>query len=120
VTETTGANYKASRAIFDVSKNGKHDTTLSPEKRMYVSGGMPMTNAAIDSGVFGDRYVSLGEPVGDNAWSVRIYSKPFVTWLWAGCMFMALGGFLALSDRRYRAATRRDARAPEAAGVAVA
>ena len=120
VTETTGPNYKASRAIFDVSKNGKHDTTLYPEKRMYVSGGMPMTNAAIDSGVFGDRYVSLGEPVGENAWSVRIYSKPFVTWLWAGCMFMAIGGFLALSDRRYRAAARRDAKAPEAAGVAVA
>jgi cytochrome c-type biogenesis protein CcmF len=38
---------------------------------------------------------------------VRVYHKPFVTWIWGGCIIMALGGFLALSDRRYRTATRR-------------
>src|SRR4029079_11129984 len=107
VTERTGPNYRASRGIFDVSKDGKHDTTLYPEKRMYVSGGMPMTEAAIESGAFGDRYVSLGEPLDGGAWTVRVYSKPFITWMWAGCLLMALGGFLALSDRRYRTATRR-------------
>jgi len=120
VTERTGPNYKATRGIFDVSKNGKHDTTMYPEKRMYVSGGMPMTEAAIESGPFGDRYISLGEQVGTSAWSVRIYSKPFVTWIWVGCMLMALGGFLALSDRRYRAAARRDSRSLDGAAVAVA
>jgi len=68
---------------------------------------MPMTEAAISTGLFGDLYVSLGEPVSDGAWSVRVYHKPFVTWIWGGCIIMALGGFLALSDRRYRTATRR-------------
>jgi cytochrome c-type biogenesis protein CcmF len=109
VTTTAGPNYTAARGIIDVSRNGVHDSTLYPEKRNYNAGGMPMTEAAIESGPFGDRYVSLGEPIAGGAWSVRIYSKPFVTWIWAGCMLMALGGFLALSDRRYRAFARRDA-----------
>ena len=61
----------------------------------------------------GDIYVSLGEPIGDGSWSVRIYDKPFVTWIWAGCLLMAIGGLLALSDRRYRFGQRRDARSAE-------
>jgi cytochrome c-type biogenesis protein CcmF len=84
---------------------------LHPEKRIYNAQQMPMTEAAISTGLFGDLYVSLGEPVSDGAWSVRVYHKPFVTWIWGGCIIMALGGFLALSDRRYRTAKRR---APEA------
>jgi cytochrome c-type biogenesis protein CcmF len=65
---------------------------------------MPMTEASIDTGLFRDLYVSLGEPIpGSNgAWAVRVYHKPFVDWIWAGCVLMALGGILALSDRRYR------------------
>ncbi|MDH5209981.1 MAG: c-type cytochrome biogenesis protein CcmF, partial [Burkholderiaceae bacterium] len=59
-------------------------------------------------GVFGDRYVSLGEPVGGNAWVVRVYSKPFIVWIWGGCVLMALGGLVALADRRYRLLARRD------------
>ena len=90
-------------------------TTMHPEKRVYNAGGMPMTEAAIDSGPFGDLYVSLGEPVGGGAWSVRVYSKPFVTWIWGGCILMALGGFLALIrsplPRRRRGARRRCRRA---------
>ena len=70
-----------------------------------------MTEAAIDAGVFGDRYVSLGEPVtGDamgGAWGVRIYVKPFIDWIWFGCFLMALGGAIAVSDRRYRLAARK-------------
>jgi cytochrome c-type biogenesis protein CcmF len=83
--------------------------TLRPEKRVYTAQEMPMTEAAIASGLFGDLYVSLGDPVGDSAWTLRVYHKPFVTWIWGGCLLMALGGFLALSDRRYRTrATRAD------------
>ncbi len=118
VTERTGPNYRAARGIFDVSKDGRHQTTLYPEKRTYVSGGMPMTEAAIESGPFGDRYVSLGEAVDGGAWTVRIYSKPFVTWIWAGCMLMGLGGFLALSDRRYRTVRRESAQLQGAAAPA--
>jgi cytochrome c-type biogenesis protein CcmF len=65
---------------------------------------MPMTEAAIDLGFTRDLYVSLGEPISADEWSVRIYNKPFVDWIWGGCLLMALGGFLAITDRRYRKA----------------
>jgi cytochrome c-type biogenesis protein CcmF len=119
VTDTRGPNYRAARGMFDVSRDGRHVTTLFSEKRTYNAGGMPMTEAAIKSMFTGDLYVSLGEPVADGAWSVRVYSKPFVTWIWAGCVLMALGGLLALSDRRYRVAMRREAAIPGGATARV-
>jgi cytochrome c-type biogenesis protein CcmF len=76
-----------------------------------------MTNAAIDSGPFGDIYVSMGEPVDGGAWIIRVYSKPFITWVWFGFIMMAIGGFLALSDRRYRIQTQRDAVLPRGAAA---
>ena len=63
---------------------------------------MPMTEAAIHSGLTGDLYVSMAEPVSDSEWGIKIQFKPFVSWIWAGCALMALGGMLAASDRRYR------------------
>ena len=104
----TGPNYRASRGAVDVLRDGKLVETLYPEKRIYNAQQMPMTEAAIDTGPFGDIYVSLGEPVANGAWSVRVYSKPFVTWIWGGCILMALGGLLALLDRRYRRLARQD------------
>src|SRR5215470_14415768 len=106
--EVRGPNYRAARGTFDVSRNGEPFTTLHPEKRLYNAGGQPMTDAAIRKMVTGDLYVSLGEPVENGAWSVRVYHKPFVTWIWAGFLLMAIGGVLALSDRRYRVASRRE------------
>jgi cytochrome c-type biogenesis protein CcmF len=117
-TQQRGPNYQAMRGAFTVSKDGKFIENLYPEKRAYNAGGMPMTNAAIDSGIFGDLYVSLGEPVDGGAWVVRVYSKPFITWLWGGFMMMAIGGFLALSDRRYRVLAQRQAALPPAAAAA--
>jgi cytochrome c-type biogenesis protein CcmF len=114
-TEATGPNYRAARGAFEVSRDGQHVTTQFPEKRVYNAGGMPMTEAAIRSTPLGDLYVSLGEPVDGGAWSVRVYHKPFITWIWGGCLLMALGGLLALSDRRYRVALQRDASAPGSA-----
>ncbi len=109
-TQATGPNYRASRGTVEVSRGGKIVETLHPEKRIYNAQQMPMTEAAIDTGPFGDLYVSLGEPVANGAWSVRVYYKPFVTWIWGGCILMALGGLLALLDRRYRMlAQRREA-----------
>jgi cytochrome c-type biogenesis protein CcmF len=107
VKEVTGPNYRGARGAIDISRDGRHVEVLHPEKRVYNAQQMPMTEAAIDSGIFGDLYVSLGEPVSGGAWSVRVYHKPFVVWIWGGCIIMALGGFLALCDRRYRAAARR-------------
>jgi cytochrome c-type biogenesis protein CcmF len=107
-TDVGGPNYRAMRGAFDVSRNGAPFTTLHPEKRLYNAGGQPMTDAAIRKMVTGDLYVSLGEAVEGGAWSVRVYHKPFVTWIWAGFLVMALGGLLALSDRRYRVGSRRE------------
>ncbi len=108
-----GPNYRASVGKVEVSKDGRVLKTLHPEKRNYFSSQMPMTEAAIDAGFTRDVYVSLGEPLGDKgAWSVRVYYKPFVDWIWGGCLFMALGGFIAMLDRRYRLRVKAAVRMP--------
>ena len=112
VTPAPGPNYRALVGTVEVRRDGRLIETLHPEKRIYNASGQTMTIAAIDTGISGDRYVSLGEAVGGDgaiagAWSVRIYLKPFVDWIWLGAFVMALGGFVAVSDRRYRLAVRR-------------
>ena len=98
----TGEAYP--RVEVSVLKNGKKTATMFPEKRFYNVQQMPMTEAAIDAGFTRDLYVALGEPVANDAWVVRIYHKPFVDWIWGGAFLMALGGILAVTDRRYRLA----------------
>ena len=107
VNKVPGPNYQAMRGTFLLTKNGSTEATLYPEKRSYFSSTMPMTEAAIDVGLTRDIYVSLGEAMDDQAWSVRVYYKPFVDWIWGGCLFMALGGILAISDKRYRMSLKR-------------
>jgi cytochrome c-type biogenesis protein CcmF len=99
-----GPNYKAVRADVQVLRNDKIIEILQPEKRRYFSSAMAMTEAGIDSGFMRDLYVSLGEPLDDarTEWSMRVYYKPFVPWLWGGVLLMVLGGVLAALDRRYR------------------
>ncbi len=123
VREAMGPNYRATVGDVELAQNGKVFATLHPEKRSYLSSAMPMTEAAIDNGLLRDLYVSLGEPLPvregspAGAWSVRVHYKPFVSWIWAGCLLMALGGACAVGDRRYRLrASRTLATAP--AGVA--
>lgn len=106
--EVTGPNYVAARGSFHVTKDDRVVTEMYPEKRFYRVQNQAMTEAAIDSGLLRDLYVSLGEPLDDGAWSVRLYHKPFVDWIWGGCLVMALGGLSAVSDRRYRPAWRRE------------
>jgi cytochrome c-type biogenesis protein CcmF len=109
--EVTGPNYQAVRADIEVSRDGRSLGLMQPEKRIYRVQSNPMTEAAIRSRPNGDLYVSLGEAVdGGRAWIVRVYIKPFVTWIWGGCVLMALGGALAASDRRYRLDARERAR----------
>jgi len=115
LTEVSGPNYDAVRGRFTVSRAGREVAVLHPEKRVYRSSRMPMTEAAIDRSLLRDVYMSMGEPLGSNAWAVRLQVKPFVNWIWLGCVMMAAGGLLAAGDRRYRRAAR-DARA----GVATA
>ena len=99
-TEMLGANYHGSRVQF-VIKSGDRQVTIYPEKRIYDIGKMPMTESAIDVTPFRDVYVALGEPLDDTSWSVRVYYKPFVRWIWWGGFLMVLGAVLAMTDRRY-------------------
>jgi cytochrome c-type biogenesis protein CcmF len=101
--EIPGPNYTSVQGDFEVKRlGGGTPFSLKPEKRLYQANGQMMTEAAIDTGFLGDVYVSLGEPVDGGAWGVRVYLKPFVDWIWGGCFLMAIGGVLAISDRRYR------------------
>ena len=97
-----GPNYEATRGTIAVTREGRAVTQLHPEKRFYPVQQMPMTEADMDSGFTRDLYVSLGEPLGQGAWVVRVYHKPLIDWIWAGCFLMAIGGLIGLSDRRYR------------------
>jgi cytochrome c-type biogenesis protein CcmF len=116
VRDVKGPNYLAARATVVVTKDGRAVTTLHPERRVYRVQESPMTEASIDYGLFRHLYVALAEPVGDDAWIMRVHYKPFVSWIWGGCLLMALGGLLAVADRRYRVSARE----PRAAAYAAA
>ncbi|HYD55966.1 MAG TPA: heme lyase CcmF/NrfE family subunit, partial [Burkholderiales bacterium] len=107
VSAANGPNYRAARATVSIAKNGRPVSTLHPEKRVYTVQEMPMTEAAIDTGPVRDLYVALGDPVDGDAWLLRVHYKPFISWIWGGCLLMALGGFVAASDRRYRVVKAR-------------
>ena len=107
--QVQGPNYVADQGEVRVKQAGKTVITLYPEKRLYKASGSVMTEADIDAGLFRDLFVALGEPVGDDAWAVRVHYKPFVRWIWFGGMFIALGGFVTVLDRRYRTARKRSA-----------
>jgi cytochrome c-type biogenesis protein CcmF len=99
-----GPNYLSdygSVRLLDASCSSALDT-LHPEKRRYAAGGQVMTEAAIDAGLFRDRYVALGEPLGDGSWAVRVHSKPMVRFVWLGALLMALGAFVTATDKRFR------------------
>nr|WP_221301366.1 heme lyase CcmF/NrfE family subunit [Pseudoxanthomonas broegbernensis] len=102
VDERPGPNYLSDRGHVQVLRGGRELVLLHPEKRAYASGGQVMTEAGIRAGPAGDVYVALGESLGDGAWAVRVHIKPFVRWIWAGALLMALGGLVAAADRRFR------------------
>ncbi len=97
-----GPNYDAVQVIFTATNNDGQQQTLHAEKRNYRARGMPMTEAGISPGLTYDLYVALGEMLENGDWSVRLYYKPFIRWIWFGAIFMVVGGVLAASDRRYR------------------
>ncbi len=103
-----GPNFIADMGSVTVYKDGRLINQMAPEKRIYKVQGMPMTEAAIDAGFTRDLYVALGEALDDKGnWAIRIHVKPFVRWIWMGSLFMAFGGLLAISDRRYRLKIRK-------------
>ncbi len=101
-TEVIGPNYRAQEGNITVTRNGQPYTELKPQKRLYVVQRSPMTEAAIDAGLMRDLFVAMGEPLENGEWSVRMQYKPLIRWIWLGTLIMALGGVLALSDKRYR------------------
>jgi cytochrome c-type biogenesis protein CcmF len=120
IHEAAGPNYNADVGDVELSRDGRVLRTLHPEKRTYFSSTMPMTEAAIDTNLVRDVYVSLGERLegGANpAWAMRVYHKPFVVWIWGGCLLMALGGTMAALDRRYRRRAAASAGAVAAKGA---
>jgi cytochrome c-type biogenesis protein CcmF len=108
VSEVQGPNYVAARASLSVTRGGRAVTTLYPERRVYRVQEQVMTEAAIDPGLTRDLYASLGDPLDGGAWLIKVQHKPFIDWIWGGCLIMALGGLLAASDRRYRFSIRRE------------
>jgi cytochrome c-type biogenesis protein CcmF len=105
VRSVDGPNYRAAEARLVLSRPGQADTVLRPQKRLYESSEMPMTESAIERDWRGDVYVSLAEPVDTpqgRAWIVHLAIKPYVAWVWGGVVLMALGGLLSATDRRYR------------------
>ncbi|QKX17960.1 heme lyase CcmF/NrfE family subunit [Microbulbifer sp. YPW1] len=106
VRQVRGPNYRASEGVLMVRKDGRLIAELLPQKRSYLSGGNIMTEAAIDSGMFRDLYVALGDPMDKSNlggdWAVRLQYKAFVIWIWLGAALMALGGAIAVADKRYR------------------
>ncbi len=118
VRDAEGPNYRAAVGTLELSKDGRVLRTLHPEKRSYYSNqAMPMTEASIDSSFTRDVYVSLGEPLGEEAWAVRVYYKPFIGWIWGGSLLMALGGLFAAADRRYRLKAKQSASVPRGAAA---
>ena len=97
-----GPNYIADQATVLVTKNNSMIALLKPQKRRYFSSGQTMTEASIDSGIFRDLYIALGEPLQGDAWAIRIYIKPFVMWIWIGALFIAMGAVLASLDGRFK------------------
>jgi cytochrome c-type biogenesis protein CcmF len=101
-----GPNFVADEGEIELREDGELLTVLRPQIRTYRVQQSPMTEAAIDTNPLRDVFVALGEPLGDNAWSLRLQVKPLIAFLWFGTGLMALGGLIAITDRRYRAAVR--------------
>jgi cytochrome c-type biogenesis protein CcmF len=102
VKEIRGPNYSGHAGVVTVSKDDKFIVELYAEKRLYDIGMQFMTEAAIDDGFFRDLYLALGEQLSEGAWSLRIYHKPYVRWMWLGGILISLAGFMVVADKRYR------------------
>jgi len=111
-----GPNYRAVEGDIDISKNGKFVAQVRPQKRTYLVQQSPMTEAGIDAHWNRDVFVALGDPLGNNAWSVRMQYKPMIRFIWFGALVMALGGLIAMSDRRYRLTATVDEKSPAISG----
>jgi len=109
VRNVDGPNYAAAQGLIEVSRDARVIAMLQPEKRIYRVQNNPMTEAAVDSNLLRDLYISMGEQLPTGEWVVRVQHKPFIALIWIGCLVMMFGGGFAASDRRYRSRLTRDA-----------
>src|SRR5438067_3615886 len=107
VSQLMGPNYRAVRADVQVTKNGEQIALMQPEKRAFTASQNVTSETAIDRSIFRDLYLALGDQVEDGGWTVRVYHKPLVNWIWGGALLMAIGGFFAITDRRYALAKKQ-------------
>jgi cytochrome c-type biogenesis protein CcmF len=114
LARVSGPNYEAIRADVQVSKNGAFVTMLHPEKRAFTTAQNVTSETAIDRSIFRDLYVSLGDQAEGGGWTVRVYHKPLVNWIWLGALLMAIGGAFAVTDKRYALQARKEAEAAQA------
>ncbi|HDZ55250.1 MAG TPA: heme lyase CcmF/NrfE family subunit [Pseudomonas xinjiangensis] len=114
VSHLEGSNWESDRATVEVFRGDKPITILRPEKRLYTVQNQLMTEAAIHAGITRDLFVAMGEPLGGNAWAMRVHIKPFVRWIWFGGLMMTFGGLLAATDKRYRLRARQRQDVPQA------
>ena len=113
VRRVEGPNYLSTMAFVTLARDGREIAQLTPEKRMYPVAQMPTTEAGIDYRFLRDVYVVIGDQQNAGGWAIRTYVKPFANWMWAGCLLMALGGALSLSDRRFRVAAGAARKVPQ-------
>lgn len=116
--EVQGPNYVAMQGQMEITRDGKTVAVLRPQKRIYRVQQNPMTEAGVHSNAWRDLYVSMGEQLPSGEWVLRVQYKPFIAWIWGGCLLMMAGGVLAMADRRYR--QRSAATAPRGAAVGAA
>lgn len=100
--EVRGPNYDAIEGVVEIRKDGEYLATVRPQKRQYLVQKSLMTEAGIHPSWNKDLFVALGDDLGGGAWSVRIQYKPMISFIWIGAFVMALGGLIAVTDRRYR------------------
>jgi cytochrome c-type biogenesis protein CcmF len=108
ISELQGPNYQAVRADMRVTKAGTFVTMLYPEKRAFTAAQNVTSETAIDRSIFRDLYLSLGDKTEGGGWTVRVYHKPLINWIWLGALLMAIGGAFAITDRRYALQARKE------------
>jgi len=101
-----GPNFSAIEAEIEIRDDGEYVATVRPQKRQYLVQKSWMTEAGIHAGMDKDLFVALGDQLGNGGWSVRVQYKPLIRFIWLGALIMALGGLIAISDRRYRSTSR--------------
>ncbi len=99
VEQRQGPNYVTLTAVLELRQNGVPIAVMTPENRLYTAERQTTTEAAIRPRISGDDYAVLGDGDAETGYTLRLYRKPLVSWVWAGAAMMAIGGLLAAMGR---------------------